>query len=214
MGDNFLKDYEPVEERLRKFWGDTPEGRIETELVVDNDHVIVFKAKAWKSELAWATGFAHQVKLDAPPTGSGGKPNKFAPEWTSPYEVAETSAIGRALANLGYAPKGGRPSREEVSKAPAPTRVSQQPSGTGTAASRPQSDLPSSPGAIEPQRLGNMEPILKVRRQALKDRIEVLTTEQEKDLREWWKGVPYPVLNDLLGSQIDEINKYIDELPF
>jgi hypothetical protein len=33
---------------------------------------------------------------------------------SSALEVCETSAIGRALANLGYAPKGKRPSREEM----------------------------------------------------------------------------------------------------
>jgi hypothetical protein len=36
---------------------------------------------------------------------------------TSALENGETSAIGRALANAGYAPKGKRPSREEMSKA-------------------------------------------------------------------------------------------------
>jgi hypothetical protein len=36
---------------------------------------------------------------------------------TSALENCETSAIGRALANLGYAPKGKRPSREEMLKA-------------------------------------------------------------------------------------------------
>lgn len=64
-----------------------------------------------------ATGYAHQELLAEPPAGRNGKPNPYAPEWTSPYEVAETSAIGRALANLGYAPKGGRPSAEEISRA-------------------------------------------------------------------------------------------------
>ena len=38
----------------------------------------------------------------------------------SALEVCETSAIGRALANLGYAAKGKRPSREEMSKASGP----------------------------------------------------------------------------------------------
>ena len=36
---------------------------------------------------------------------------------TSALENCETSAIGRALANLGYSPKGKRPSREEMAKA-------------------------------------------------------------------------------------------------
>jgi len=35
---------------------------------------------------------------------------------TSALENCETSAIGRALANAGYAPKGKRPSREEMTK--------------------------------------------------------------------------------------------------
>jgi hypothetical protein len=35
-------------------------------------------------------------------------------------ENCETSAIGRALANAGYAPKGKRPSREEMSKVVTP----------------------------------------------------------------------------------------------
>ncbi len=35
---------------------------------------------------------------------------------TSALENAETSAIGRALANAGYAPKGKRASREEMAK--------------------------------------------------------------------------------------------------
>lgn len=71
-----------------------------------------------------ATGYAHQRILAEPPklvnkrTGEV-KVNDTAPEWTSPWEVAETSAVGRALANLGYAPKGQRPSREEMSKAQA-----------------------------------------------------------------------------------------------
>jgi len=39
---------------------------------------------------------------------------------TSALENCETSAIGRALANAGYAAKGKRPSREEMSKVVAP----------------------------------------------------------------------------------------------
>ncbi len=63
-----------------------------------------------------ATGWARQELLAAPPKKRDGSPNEFAPEWTSPVEVVETSAIGRALANMGYQTKG-RPSQEEVSKA-------------------------------------------------------------------------------------------------
>jgi hypothetical protein len=57
-------------------------------------------------ELAAATGYAHEVD-------GQGTVNR-----TSALENCETSAVGRALANAGYAPKGRRPSREEMAKTP------------------------------------------------------------------------------------------------
>ena len=54
--------------------------------------------------VAWATGYAEETV-----TSRG-------VNQTSALENCETSAIGRALANAGYAPKGKRPSREEMSK--------------------------------------------------------------------------------------------------
>ena len=102
-----LADYEPVEVRLEKFIKDFPDFRISTELeVVEATRYIVkaylFKAK--EDSVAWATGYAEE-------TVSTRGVNQ-----TSALENCETSAIGRALANAGYAPKGKRPSREEMSK--------------------------------------------------------------------------------------------------
>ena len=102
-----LADYEPVEVRLEKFIKDYPTFRIATELeLVEKDRYIV-KAYLYKVDsdvIAWSTGYAEE-------TVSSRGVNQ-----TSALENCETSAIGRALANAGYAPKGKRPSREEMTK--------------------------------------------------------------------------------------------------
>jgi hypothetical protein len=109
-----LADYEPVEVRLEKFIKDYPDFRISTELEVIEANRYVVKAYLFKTasdSLAWATGLAEETV-----TSRG-------VNQTSALENCETSAIGRALANAGYAPKGKRPSREEMTKvvkAPAP----------------------------------------------------------------------------------------------
>jgi hypothetical protein len=103
-----LDDYEPVEDRLRAFWADHPNGRILTELVDHGDDWWIFRAEAWTDRddrLPAATGIAHEVA-----TAKGVNS-------TNAVENGETSAIGRALANLNYAAKGKRPSREEMAKA-------------------------------------------------------------------------------------------------
>jgi hypothetical protein len=110
-----LADYEPVEVRLEKFIKDYPDFRISTELEVIETNRYVVKAYLFKTatdSVAWATGLAEETV-----TSRG-------VNQTSALENCETSAIGRALANAGYAPKGKRPSREEMTKvvkAPAPT---------------------------------------------------------------------------------------------
>ena len=102
-----LADYEPVEVRLEKFIKDYPSFRIATELEVVEATRYIVKAYLYKDAsdgVAWSTGYAEE-------TVSSRGVNQ-----TSALENCETSAIGRALANAGYAPKGKRPSREEMSK--------------------------------------------------------------------------------------------------
>ena len=102
-----LADYEPVEVRLEKFIKDYPAFRIATELEVVEANRYIVKAYLFKNvedSVAWATGYAEETV-----TSRG-------VNQTSALENCETSAIGRALANAGYAPKGKRPSREEMTK--------------------------------------------------------------------------------------------------
>jgi hypothetical protein len=110
-----LEDYETVEERLHRFWEKYPKGRVQTDLVAKSDDFaqVIFKASVWRGrddDYSWnetppcATGYAEEHR------SNGRGPN--ADCWV---ENGETSAIGRALANLGMSGKR-RPSREEMSK--------------------------------------------------------------------------------------------------
>jgi hypothetical protein len=102
-----LSEYEPVEVRLEKFINDHKNFRISTELEVVEATRYIVKAYLYKDasdSVAWATGYAEETV-----TARG-------VNQTSALENCETSAIGRALANAGYAPKGKRPSREEMTK--------------------------------------------------------------------------------------------------
>ena len=102
-----LEDYETVEVRLEKFIKDFPDFRVETELVsFQNDRYIV---KAW----------IYRTFADSTPFSCGLAEETISSRGvnaTSALENCETSAIGRALANAGYASKGKRPSKEEMVK--------------------------------------------------------------------------------------------------
>ena len=121
-----LADYETVEERIRRFYADNPTGRILTEnQTKESDRakgIWIVKAEIWlptwtlgdeaknwvvvDQASGWflkATGIAFEID-------GQGMANK-----TSALENAETSAIGRALANAGYS-GNKRATREEMAK--------------------------------------------------------------------------------------------------
>jgi len=108
-----LDDYETVEERLRRFWVACPDARVITfNRSSDADRskgVWVVESRIYLSaddqanDLPKATGWAFEVD------GTAGA-NK-----TSALENAETSSIGRCLANMNFS-GNKRASREEMNK--------------------------------------------------------------------------------------------------
>lgn len=106
-----LEEYELVEDRLKAYWNDNPNGKIKTNVVhiTDDGSCVTIKAEVFADTdnglICMATGIAQETK------GQGGFANKDA--WV---ENCETSAIGRALANWKYQGSNKRPSRQEMSK--------------------------------------------------------------------------------------------------
>ena len=81
-------DYEMVEERLKKWWADNPDGRIYTELLEATPTRFIVQASIFRTE------------VDPKPVATGlAQTNIGANKQTADYglELAETSAIGRAL---------------------------------------------------------------------------------------------------------------------
>lgn len=113
MANFNLADYETVEERIKRFYAEYPDGRIITD---DYSNASDRTSGVWRvrasiyigigdqaAELPKSTGHAFEVD------GTGGA-NR-----TSALENAETSAIGRALANMNLS-GNKRASREEMQK--------------------------------------------------------------------------------------------------
>lgn len=115
MGKFNLDDYETVDSRLKRFWADHPSASIRTEMITSissiEDHIMftaIISERINVGEGSYMTrplanGHAYEKKGE-------GYINK-----TSWVENCETSAIGRALANLGYS-GDKRASREEMNK--------------------------------------------------------------------------------------------------
>jgi hypothetical protein len=113
MANFNLADYETVDSRIHRFYEAHPNGRIITEIVElkRNDlgqmAQVIMKAEIYRDladPVPSATGYAEEIVGSSPVNR------------TSALENCESSACGRGLANLGFSPKGQRPSREEMEK--------------------------------------------------------------------------------------------------
>ena len=100
------KEYAEVAERVKAFRKLYPEGRILTEIVKNEDGVIIMRAMVSTEECKMlATGYAQEKEGTS-------NINRF-----SALENCETSAVGRALGFLGLTGGGSIASYEEVSNA-------------------------------------------------------------------------------------------------
>ena len=107
------KKYQTVAYRVHKFREEHPGHTIETQLILQDSEKVIMKALIMDGDKLLATGYAEEIR------GSSGI---LA---TSALEVAETSAIGRALAALGMAGTeyasadevAGAISQQEITKA-------------------------------------------------------------------------------------------------
>ena len=99
------KAYVPVNERIRYFRENYPDGRIITHILDDSDNRVVFRAEVYLSESLVATGHAYENQASS-----------FINK-TSYIENAETSAIGRALGVFGIGIEDSVASAEELANA-------------------------------------------------------------------------------------------------
>lgn len=102
-----INDYETVEVRLGRFIADNPDFMVHTELLEHSEKRFIVLAKIYRTcvdSQPFATGLAYETISDR------------GVNQTSALENCETSAIGRSLANAGYAAKGKRPSQSEMVK--------------------------------------------------------------------------------------------------
>ena len=118
-----VNDYVQVNERIEKFYEKYPNGSIQTEIhsIMDGPEgkVAIIKAYAYRDreDPRPATGHAYE------------KENSSFINKTSYIENCETSAVGRALAMLGFEIKKSIASKEEVENAKLqqqPTKISSQ----------------------------------------------------------------------------------------
>ena len=108
-------DYAKVADRIKIFWEENPNGKIDTEREDISDNKVRFIARIWRDskvilDLATVGTDVNIIKLTANAMASADATKKGDKE----NEKLETVAVGRALAMLGYLASGEVASREEM----------------------------------------------------------------------------------------------------
>ncbi len=113
--------YKLVAERHAQFLKDCPDNIILTELSFASDHLVVMKCRVWKTKPS--DGIGSSSYPDG--TGHASMPIPGPTSFTKNSEVenAETSALGRALAMIGYHPKDSMASDDEIAMKSTPKTV-------------------------------------------------------------------------------------------
>lgn len=179
MGFN-LDDYEPVAARHTRWLADHPAGRTITHMIsAPGADICVIRAELWLEDICIATGYAEEVR-------GAGNVNR-----TSHVENCETSAVGRALANAGYAGSdvNKRPSREEMSKVQRMT--------TGTDKRLPDVKITQPDGVASDKQINYIKSLLKAGGHPRPSNLDSITKGEASAMVDALKNGTYvPPVND------------------
>lgn len=168
-----LADYATVNERLQLFWEKYPNGRITTDLLSNPESpTVVIRAQVWKDvdaerQLPFPDSTGHARESH---TGNA-KMDEFQ------IERGETSAIGRALAIMGFAISKSVASRQEMEKV---ARVEAAQNGSNTN----KSSAAGSPTTHSPVWGGDLD-------------AAVLSVKNAIDAGKWTKAQVFSKLSEL-----------------